>query len=114
MSSDTETKALQLRTQALALLEQAQSLDGLKPFIVMHQHNYGSSGYLCWFDREPTADEAATCLDAEFEPNRNETLFIEGSITLDELTAVSLSARLAEQLQLKADAGDSSHAPSRR
>jgi len=40
--------ALDMRKEALALLEKAESLDGLKPKIIMHQHEYGQSGYIGW------------------------------------------------------------------
>lgn len=96
MTDSDQTKAIELRTKALGLLQEAQALDGLKPFIVNHRHEYGSTSYMCWFNQEPTADEAADVLVCVFEPDRGEEINIE-SVTLDELTGVSLSSRLAEE-----------------
>jgi len=94
MSNSDQPKSIALRTQALALLEQAQTLDGLQPFIITHRHNHGSSAYIAWFTREPNNDEAAAILESEFESERGEELSIESSVTLGELTAVSDSSRL--------------------
>lgn len=90
---DNQTKALQLRTKALALLEEAATLDGLKPFGVTHRHEYGASTYLLWAHDTPDEDQATKVLDAEYEPDKEE-LNIETSITLEELTGVAMTARL--------------------
>lgn len=81
-----------MRKEALELLEKAQGIDGLKPFVVMHEHAYGTSGYMCWSNSEdPSRDEASSVLDSEFEEDRNETLSIQ-SIDLNELTGVAPSS----------------------
>lgn len=81
--------ALDMRKEALELLEKAQGIDGLKPFIVMHEHAYGTSGYMCWSNSEdPSRDEVSSVLDSEFEEDREETLTVQ-SIELDELTGVA-------------------------
>lgn len=41
-----ETKAIDLRTKALACLQEAQAIDGLKPYCIIHRHEYGTSAYL--------------------------------------------------------------------
>ncbi len=97
MADADETRALALRAQALALLEQAKAIDGLQPFVVTHSHATGTSSYLAWAKSEPTEAQAASVLDAEFEPDRDEFLAIESNITLDELTGVSVSSRVVEQ-----------------
>lgn len=94
ISDQDQTKALSLRAQALALLEQAQAIDGLKPFVVMHDHEFGASGYVCWFDREPRQEEAEAILETEFEPDRGERLQVD-SLTLAELAGTAVSSHLA-------------------
>lgn len=95
---DKDTKALQLRTQALGLLEEAASLDGLKPFSVTHRHRYGVSTYLLWAPDVPNEDEAAQVLHTDYQPTKGEELNIETSFTLDELTGVMVAARLPDIL----------------
>lgn len=88
-SSESESTADQLRRQAADLLRQAQALDGLKPFIVTHAHEFGESSYMTWFGDEPTEEMATSVLDSEFEPDRNETLFVEEYVTIEELVGVT-------------------------
>ena len=88
-----ETKALALRSQALACLQEAQAIDGLKPYCIIHRHEYGTSAYLGWFKKDPASKEAASILDTEFEPKRGEELSIEESFTLEELTGLSPAMR---------------------
>lgn len=95
---DKETKALQLRNKALALLEEAAALDGLKPFSVTHRHEYGASTYLLWAPDAPDEDDAAKALDADYEPDKGEELDIETSFTLEELIGVAVTARLPDIL----------------
>lgn len=89
-------RGLFLRTKALALLEEAQAVDGLKPFVVTHSHNYGSSSYIAWNHETPDEDNAEKVLDAEYEPDKNESLTIEESITLSEMVGVSLPSRIPD------------------
>lgn len=95
ISDQDQTKSISLRTQALALLEQAQAIDGLKPFVVMHDHEYGTTGYLCWSGHEPDEEQAEAVLEADFDPDRGERLTIVDSLTLAELAGVAVSSRLA-------------------
>lgn len=95
---DKQTKALQLRTTALALLEEAAALDGLQPFSVTHRHQYGASTYLFWAADAPDEDSAAKALEADYEPDKGEELDIEPSFTLEELTGVAVTARLPDIL----------------
>jgi hypothetical protein len=95
-SHDVLTKGLILRSKALALLQEAQALDGLKPFTVTHHHSYGASTYVLWAETQPSEDEAEAVLDAEFEPDRDETLEIEDNFTLEEMTGVATTSRLQD------------------
>lgn len=96
VSDGDETRALALRSQAMALLQQAAALDGLKPFIVVHNHVSGTSSYVAWSRCEPTNSQAASVLDFEFEPERKEWLAIESNITLDELVGLLVSSRVVQ------------------
>ena len=91
-------RGLQLRVQALALLEQARALDGLRPFTVTHAHSFGSSTYMLWSTTAPTAAQAQVVLDCDFEPHRDETLTIEDNFSLEEITGVALAARLHDNM----------------
>ena len=97
-------RGLRLRTQALAMLQEAQAADGLKPFTVTHTHSYGESTYVLWAAETPTQEHAKAVLDCEFEPDREETLAVEDCFTLEEMTGVALTARLQDIL-------DSSESP---
>lgn len=90
---------LRLRTQALALLQEAQAFDGLKPFIVTHTHSFGETTYVLWAAETPSQIEAETVLDCEFEPDREETLVVEDCFTLEEMAGVSVTARLPDILE---------------
>jgi hypothetical protein len=83
---EREAKALAMREQALGLLQMAQAIDGRRPYLVTHTHECGSSGYVIWHTHAPTEKQAAALLDAQFEPDRNESLTIEDNLTLRELT----------------------------
>ena len=92
----SELNALQLRTQALALLQQAAAIDGLKPFGVTHWHDSGASTYIVWATAAPGEAEASKVLESEFEPDQGERLEIEDAFTLDELTGVAVWTRIDE------------------
>lgn len=99
--------ALDMRKEALELLEKAQGIDGLKPMIVVHEYEAGSSGYIGWSNKanssELTEEMAASILDSEYEPD-NEALTIEDSITLEEMTGVSESSWMFDKQTELADA----------
>lgn len=90
--SDT---ANELRLRAQELLDQAASLDGLKPFVVTHSHQYGASSYLVWKDSKPDEQDVVGILDGEFEPEKEEYLTIEDNIKTEELTGSSAVTRLS-------------------
>lgn len=90
------TKALQLRTQALAILQEAQQLDGLKPYTVTHSHCAGNSTYIIWATSMPSEEQAKTVLDSAFEPWRDEHLTVEGHHFLDDVAGTSVTSRLPD------------------
>lgn len=91
--SDNETKAISLRTQAMACLQEAEALDGLKPFIITHEHRHGVSTYLAWFRGMPTEEQAAAIIEEEFEPEIEESISIAGNLKLQEVAGVWPSPR---------------------
>lgn len=93
------TKALQLRAQALALLQEARQLDGLAPFTVTHSHSYGTSTYVLWPEATPDELQAATVLDSQFEPERDERPAVGEGHSLDEMVGVSTASRLPALLE---------------
>ena len=103
-------KALQLRVQALALLQEAQQLDGLKPFTVTHMHAYGDSTYLLWAESVPDEAQAELVLDCEFEPELNESLIVEGHFRLEEMAGTSSTSRLPDILESLTATADSEDA----
>lgn len=105
-------KGVLLRTKALALLQEAQALDGLKPFTVTHTHSFGESTYVLWAAEKPTLEEAEAVLDSEFEPDREETLAVEDCFTLEEMSGVAVTARLPDILEsLQSPGQDDSPSP---
>lgn len=87
-------KAMDLRKQALALLQEAQAIDGLKPFTANHSHRFGETTYIIWSAQTPDEDEATSVLEDEFE-SELETLFIQEGITLEQMTGVDPATRPA-------------------
>lgn len=98
-SNDGQSKGRILRNQALAMLQQAQVFDGLRPFAVTHSHGYGDSTYVFWAAQTPSKQEAELVLEAEFEPDMGETLTIEDGFTLAEMTGADEAAVLPAQSQ---------------
>lgn len=82
------TKALHLRAQAQGLLDQAAAIDGLKPYCVVHEHEFGVSTYLIWHTTQLTQQMAEGLLDSEFEPERGEQLTVHEDFTSAELAGV--------------------------
>lgn len=79
-----------MRRQAARLLKQAEDLDGLKPSIITHNHEYGFSSYIGWSDSEPTEEKVVNSqLGIDYEPDRGESLDIEQEVKLEELTGSS-------------------------
>lgn len=108
---DQQTKALELRVKAQALLEQAQALDGFKPFAIVHDHQYGVSCYLAWHLQEPTQSQAESILHCEFEPDRSESLHVLSDLTIAELCGVSLPSRIEDQAHCSPPQSEPNQAP---
>ncbi len=97
MTDPQSTEAMSLRVQALALLQQAQQLDGLYPYLVHHSHEYNFTGYLVWASGPDLSEEAAaTVLESSFEPEKNESLDIESGISLEEIAGVDITKRVGD------------------
>lgn len=92
MTNDQD-RGLVLRCQALALLEEAAAADGLMPYAVTHQHDFGASTYLLWSRSKPNEAEAIAVLEVAYEPERHEWLSVEETITLQEICGVSVGSR---------------------
>ena len=90
-----ETKALVLRAKALAALQEAAAIDGLKPFIVTHSHEYGASIYLVWASESLREENVNEALDCDYEPDRGEELCIDAP-PLEDLVGLTPSRRLDE------------------
>jgi len=99
MSNHESTEALSLRVQALALLQQAQQIDGLKPILINHRHQYGSTGYLVWSAEDLTEKVASKMTDSNFEPELDETLDIESVISLEQVAGTDITQRVPDVLK---------------
>jgi len=98
-STDKITEGLRLRTHAIALLQQAQEIDGLRPFSVTHNHRHGSSTYMLWAHELPRNEDAALVTQGEYDGESNETLDIETYFDLEEICGVSVTSRLPALLE---------------
>lgn len=75
-AAESEVTSASLRQQALALLEQAHALDGRKPFVLVHRHEYGDTTYLTWQTQEPSGETLQKVLQAPFEPEKDEEVLV--------------------------------------
>lgn len=91
-------QGMQLRAKALALLERAHSIDGLKPMTVTHTFEYGQGTHLLWAVEVPSPAAAAIAIRADFDPSSGETLVIEHRNTLADFVGVSCDSRLPENI----------------
>ena len=102
----TETQDQQIqayREQALAALEAAQHLDNKKPFAIIHQHAYGETVYMRWFDHTPDREECAKVLDSVFEEDIESLTCAE--MTLQEVVGVSVAEPEADAAEENTPAG---------
>jgi hypothetical protein len=76
----------ELRAEALALLQRANTIDGMGPYLVTHGHANGFDSYILWAAGVPTVDKAVELLDIVYEPEKGETLKIEPSFALEDFT----------------------------
>lgn len=84
----------EMRIVARDMLGRAQVADGLRPFLVIHDHRFGASHYIAWAKNNPTEQEAQSILDSEFEPHRDEYLNINLLDDLGELAGSNTSRQI--------------------
>lgn len=96
-TTDTQDQQIQAyREQALAALEAAQRLDNKKPFAIIHQHAYGETVYMRWFEHTPGIEECAKVLDSIFEGDTESLTCAE--MTLSEVTGIAVSGPETESV----------------
>lgn len=88
--------ALEYRAQALLLLQKANELDSLQPYIVAHDHRIGASCFVVWANKMPDEPDLTSILDRPFEPEQGETVHID-SLTLGDMSGISVSSRLPDE-----------------
>jgi hypothetical protein len=83
-----------LRAKALALLQEAQSIDGLKPFFAIHVHEneYGEIPYVVWAKSNP-GDDVQVMFEADFDPDSEFISVYEG---FDLESMVGVKGRMPE------------------
>lgn len=99
-------RSLTLRAQALALLQEASSLDGLRPFVASHRHAYGDTTYMLWASRTPAQEDLSAILDAEFEPEKGECIVIEENLSLEAVAGTDPACRVPQPPADNLDATD--------
>jgi hypothetical protein len=92
-----------LRALAQALLMQAQQVDQLVPYVVIHSHRHGETFYTTWSATDPTEEQMAALLEEEYEPERGESLTY-NRMAVEDLTGAPLP-HVAETLDDE-DEGD--------
>lgn len=73
-------------------------------YIVIHEHDHGTTSYLVEYEKEPTISQLVRCLDLDFEPSKGESLTI-GVVNEDEPTILDWQDSDAEEFD-EFDAGD--------
>jgi hypothetical protein len=99
-----EADAQALRRQVLDLLTKAQSIDGLKPFSVVHSHKHGEGHYLVWADKQPSQADLAEQIPS-FEPEREEYLVVNAVDRLEELAGLICVVSGAAEAPVEEDRG---------
>ena len=99
-STSREADAQALRRQVLDLLTKAQSIDGLRPFSVVHSHKHGEGQYLVWADRQPSQADLAEQIPS-FEPEREEYLVITEVDRLEELAGLACVVPITDQVPVQ-------------
>lgn len=100
-----------LRRKAAEMMQQAQDIDGLRPVIVVHEHEFGTSCHVGWFGTDtPSEKQAAGILPCDFEPERDEYLTIE-RIQYSELTCPNTINPIDDDNDLEHIDGETSVSP---
>lgn len=89
--ADTESRALELRRQALALLQEAEGLDSLKPYVIRHEHRWGEEERLVWAAAEPSHEAAKKSVG--YQEWQNEVVTVQQCFPLEQLTGADPKAR---------------------
>ena len=95
-----------LRADALRLLQQAQLMDSMGPYLVTHTHAGGFDSYILWACGLPTIQEAIDQLPLIFEPELGETVVIQPSFALEDFTCMYPNRMLLPDHDLEGDADD--------
>jgi hypothetical protein len=77
-----------LRAEALRLLQVAQTIDAMGPYLVTHTHADGADKYILWACKLPTVQEAVDQLPLIYAPELGETVEIEPSFSLEDFTCM--------------------------
>ncbi len=92
-----------LRAEALRILQQAQSMDNMGPFLVTHTHSGGFDSYILWASELPTVQEAVDQLPLIYEPDLGDTVRIEPSFSLEDFTCMYPNRMLVPQADVEDD-----------
>jgi hypothetical protein len=77
-------EAMELRRQALALLQQAEKLDSLKPYVIRHEQQWGDEERLVWAAAVPSHEAAKKSVG--FQEWQNERVLVQQCFPLEQLT----------------------------
>ncbi|VWC79826.1 hypothetical protein BLA39750_01111 [Burkholderia lata] len=97
-SKDAETEAMVLRVKALGLLQQAEAVDALKPFVVVVTRGDETTACLAWNHNEPRRKEVEALLGGELGTCCGDRDLNESKVTLEEIAGVALNARIPDIL----------------
>ncbi|PRD92271.1 hypothetical protein C6P88_16570 [Burkholderia contaminans] len=97
-SKEAKTEAMVLRVKALGLLQQAEAVDALKPFVVLIGHGDETTACLAWNHNEPSRKEVEALLGGELGAHRGHRVLVESKVTLEEIAGVALNARIPDIL----------------
>ena len=92
-------EAMELRRQALALLQQAEKLDSLKPYVIRHEQQWGEEERLVWAAAEPTHEAAKKSVG--FQELQNERVLVQQCFQLEELTGADPKTRWGAAAETK-------------
>ncbi|MBR8291223.1 hypothetical protein [Burkholderia cenocepacia] len=98
---EAKTEAMVLRVKALGLLQQAEAVDALKPFVVLIGHGDETTACLAWNHNEPSRKEVEALLGGELGTRCGHRVLVESKVTLEEIAGVALNARIPDILNSK-------------
>lgn len=96
-------EAMELRRQALALLQQAEKLDALKPYVIRHEYQWGEEERLVWAAAEPSHEAAKKSVG--FQEWQNERVLVQQCFPLEELTGADTKTRWGAAAETKQASG---------